>query len=337
MSTPIDDELSHWDELDAQRQWPTLLLGNGLSMNLWEGFGYRSLKEKARLSEPAEAIFTQLGTANFEQCLECLHHASITLLALSDSTDRVDETYAEVRDALFDTVREVHIPWGAIPGDTSELIAQVMDYHSAVFTTSYDLCLYWSHMQNFDSVDIVDFFWTSGGQFNPEDTVVRSQHPPLSRVYYLHGGLHLWQDDATGLNGKRTTATGRLLDVPTEYSPDGPRRPLFVSEGTTDAKLRTIKQSNYLSFCLKSLRGDEAPTVVFGHALAAQDQHIVEALKTGDPRDIAVAIWRGPDSTSDEIISEKLRIRQLLPGHRLQFFDSGTHPLGDPKLRVKQQ
>ncbi len=175
MSTPIDDELSHWDELDAQRQWPTLLLGNGLSMNLWEGFGYRSLKEKARLSEPAEAIFTQLGTANFEQCLECLHHASITLLALSDSTDRVDETYAEVRDALFDTVREVHIPWGAIPGDTSELIAQVMDYHSAVFTTSYDLCLYWSHMQNFDSVDIVDFFWTSGA-----NSIQRTQSSALS-------------------------------------------------------------------------------------------------------------------------------------------------------------
>lgn len=330
----IDGNLADWSELD-DRDWSTLLLGNGLSMNLWPGFGYKSLYAAAKLSDEAKAIFDELGTTNFEQCLECLHHANIALRALKEPTVQVDATYEAVKDALFNTVRELHVPWREFPTDTHDLIASELDKYRSVFTTSYDLNVYWSHMwAEYQSTkvttNIVDLFWATGSRFDPTDTAVRSSR--ATRMLYLHGGLHLWQDDQTGENGKWTHSGGRLLDSRSHYGPAAQRRPLFVSEGTWAAKSRTIRQSSYLSFCLDELREDESPTVVFGQALADQDRHIVGALAEGASRRIAISMY--PTGDREAIVEEKARLLQALRGHTVAFFDSTTHPLGDPGLII---
>ena len=329
MADPIDAELEDWADL-ASREWPTLLVGNGLSINLWAGFRYDSLFTSATLTPEAQAIFAELGTTNFEQCLECLHHANISLRALHETTAKVDQTYAEVRDALFETVSDVHVPWGLFPQSTHDLLAKAMNAHQAVFTTSYDLSLYWSQLQTEKPVDIIDFFWGGGHRFDPLDTEVHRSS--ATRVYYLHGGLHLWQDDSTGEDGKWTSADGRLLDIKSNYGPTTTPRPLFVSEGTSAAKLRTIRQSVYLTFCLEELREDNSPTVLFGHSLAEQDAHIAAALNEGSRKRIAVSMY--PSGDENAIIAEKARILRQLPSHRVMFFDSTTHPIGHPGLHI---
>lgn len=328
MPTTIDADLQDWAELE-EREWPTLLLGNGLSINLWAGFGYESLFNSATLTATASAIFAELGTTNFEQCLECLHHANIALRALSDSTANVDRTYEEVRDALFRTVGEVHVPWEHFPDATHQVLALTMDAHDAVFTTSYDLSLYWSHMRCIDLVDIKDFFWNQL-IFDPANTTVHGRG--TTKIHYLHGGIHLWQDDQTGENGKWSASSARLLGIQNSYGPTATKRPLFVSEGTSQAKVRTIQQSSYLSFCLDELRADDKPTVVFGQSLSDQDAHIVDALVNGPTRRVAVSLY--PTGNDEAVIAEKARIVQALGRHRVQFFDSTTHPIGDPGLRV---
>src|SRR5699024_1203312 len=106
-----------------------------------------------------------------------------------------------------------------------------------------------------DCIRVKDFFWNGGGVFNPDDVDIRESR--ATRLYYLHGALHLWQDDSTSTNGKWASSDGKLLSLLEQYTTQSPRRPLFVSEGTSSAKLRTIRQSPYLSFCLKSLRDCE--------------------------------------------------------------------------------
>lgn len=329
MPEAVDAELMDWLNLSHQ-EWPTLLIGNGMSINLWAGFGYTSLYQSATLTQPAQAIFSELGTTNFEQSLECLHHANVALRALSESTAKVDQTYEEVRDALFVTVGKVHIPWNYFPQSSHDRIALEMDSHGSVFTTNYDLTLYWSQLQTTKVVNIVDFFWAADHQFDPSDSMIRGSR--TTGVYYLHGGLHLWQDDQTGGNGKWTSGSGRLLGIQVKYGPKADRRPLFVSEGTSAAKARTIRQSSYLSFCLDQLRDDDKPTVVFGQSLSDQDRHIVEALTDGPSRRIAVSIY--PTGDDKDILAEKARIQKALRRHQLVFFDATTHPLGDPSLRV---
>lgn len=332
MSTSADSELLRWANLSEHR-WPTLLLGNGASVNLWRGFQYGSLYEKADLSTSIQEIFANLGTSNFETVLECLHHAHIVNEALGESNTTVDAAYDEVRDSLLRAVNESHVRRSDFPNPTHTVIAQALAEHRSVFTTNYDLCLYWSQLQSDPRANIKDYFWGSGRIFNRADTEVWEG---ATALHYLHGGLHLWSDDATGDDGKWTSNDGNLLgSLQDWYSPGASRRPLFVSEGTSQAKVRTIRRSSYLSFCLDQLRSVAGNVVVFGHSLSDQDAHIVEALNAHvSGRRIAVSIL--PDDDTKRLNKELSRIRYALSRHDVEFFDATTHPLGSPRLSIQQ-
>jgi hypothetical protein len=327
-------ELEKWSDVEDGTEWPTLLVGNGASVNLWGDFAYRSLYERANLSAVATAVFEDLGVANFETVLEAIRHAHVVVEALGNTTRAIDKQYEQVRDALFGAVRGVHIDWIQFGRDRFDKIADVIQGYEAVYTTNYDLCMYWAHVDAAKRImkrTVIDFFWNlPENTFDPENVEVRDR----TAMYYLHGAIHLWQDDG-GNNGKWTSASdGNLLLLAQSYRPGSSKVPLFVSEGSSKAKLQTIGRSPYLSFCLESLRDDQENTVVFGHSLREEDKHIVAALNKGAPREVAVSIY--PCNDHQWIIQEKARITQLLGENEPRFFDSTTHPLGDPSLTIQK-
>jgi hypothetical protein len=325
--------LEKWSDVKDGTRWPTLLVGNGASINLCRDFAYPSLYSRANLSTVAKAVFEDLGVTNFETALEAIHHAHVVVGALGNSTDAIDKQYEQVKDALFRAVHDVHVPWSEFTAGRFDKIAGVIQDHEAVYTTNYDLCMYWARLDAASRINkrlVVDFFWNNGNRFDPENVEIWGQNTPM---YYVHGAVHLWQDDF-GENGKVTNANdGNLLSLAAYYSPESSKRPLFVSEGTSKAKLQTIGRSPYLNFCLDSLRADNENTVVFGHSLGDQDKHIVTALKEGAPRKVAVSIY--PESDEQRIIEEKARITRSLGENEPRFFDSTTHPLGDPSLTIQ--
>lgn len=107
---------------------------------------------------------------------------------------------------------------------------------------------------------------------------------------------------------------------------------MFVSEGTSRRKLASIRRSEYLTFCLTELEDDSCDTVVFGHGLGREDAHVLRALNQGPKRRIAVSMH--PGRPEKKIQEEKARIVAALDHQRVVFFDSTTHPLGDPTLRL---
>lgn len=329
MTAAVTAELPQWSQY-ADGSWPTILIGNGLGINLWVGFRYASLFEQADLPAEAQGIFTELGTTNFEAVLECLYHAGVAQTALHDDATRIDQAYGQVQHSLFTAVARSHVPWGTLSFWHHNVIAASLNKHSAVFTTNYDLCLYWSRLETTAPVKFVDFLWTADGVFDV--TNVEVWDSAATAMYHLHGGLHLWQDNMTGDSGKWLSESGNLLDLQPKYAARTSRQPLFVSEGTSSAKLRTIQRSPYLSFCRERLVSNDGNTVVFGHALARQDQHIIDALNAGPGRRMAVSVF--PTGNANEVIGEKARILNLLAKHEVVFFDSTTHPLGDPALHV---
>lgn len=323
-------KLERWSDVLVGTKWPTLLVGNGASVNLWGGFAYASLREQAVLSAVAEVVFDELDVGNFEMVLEAIHHARVIVEALGGPTEAIDKEYKQVKDALFEAVHAAHIGWSQCGDERFDTIADVIQNHDAVYTTNYDLCMYWARV---DAVrrsarrDVIDFFWY--GKFDPNEIEIRDR----IAMYYLHGAIHLWHDDR-GDSGKWTNAKGgNLLSLAEKYTPETSLRPLFVSEGSSKAKLQTIRRSPYLSFCLDSLRKDRGNTVVFGQSFCDQDKHIVTALTEGRSRDIAISIY--PRDDPQWIIAEKARIAILLGENKLRFFDSTTHPLGDPSLTVQ--
>ena len=326
-------KLEKWSDVEDGTEWPTLLVGNGASVNLWGDFSYPSLYERAELSEVAQAVFADLDVTNFETVLEAIHHAHVVVEALGNTTSAIDAQYEQLRDALFEAVRDVHIDWLQFTADMFDKIAGVIQDHEAVYTTNYDLCMYWARLDAAGRINkrpVIDFFWNTGNTFDPESVEVRGR----TAMYYLHGAIHLWQDDRSD-NGKWTSASeGNLLLLAENYPPGSGKLPLFVSEGSSKAKLQTIRRSPYLSFCLESLRDDQENTVVFGHSLGEEDKHIVDALNKGAAREVAVSIY--PRTDDQSIIREKARITKLLGENKLRFFNSTTHPLGDPSLTIQK-
>jgi hypothetical protein len=81
------------------------------------------------------------------------------------------------------------------------------------------------------------------------------------------------------------------------------------------------------------LQEDQAHTVVFGTSLGASDRHVAEALATGRQRSIAVSIY--PHHDPADVMAIKLQLSKDLRPQHVLFFDSTTHPLGDPALQIE--
>jgi hypothetical protein len=317
-----------WDRL-SNRTWPTLLIGNGASINISTDFAYSSLLTNAHLDPVLTQLFADLATADFESVLESLWHADRVLAALNRPRRQVNSLYAALRTELAQTVRRVHVAWSDIPRSTFTSIAGEITSHDLVFTLNYDLLLYWSIMQSHPRAPVGDFFWNAATIFDPTDVGLATGR---TGILYLHGGLHLWVNDLTGQSGKWSSTGANLLSGFGANLANSPnRRPLFVSEGTSLQKLRAIRKSEYLSFARSALTDDAAATVVFGASFGPQDAHVVRSLRIGGRRNIAISILPG---TNAENVSAMAQYRHLLPDQSLFFFDARTHPLGDSALRV---
>lgn len=330
MARTWDASLRDWSEIEADRRFDAILLGNGVSINIWSGYHYDSLFAEADPDGNARAIFDTVGTTNFELVLERLTHTRDVLNAVARETVWVEDLYDEIRAALFGAIKRSHVPHWLLDEARRQTIAEELERYGSVFTLNYDLILYWSHVSA-GSQQLVDFFWCPGSTFDSDDTELFSGR---TGVYYLHGGLHLWRDTVTDQTGKWTHNGLTILDqIESSYSATSSRQPLFVSEGTSIEKARAIRRSDYLSFAHDALEGHRGNLVVFGASLGPSDQHILAALNTEPRRTIALSVY--PEGlTEEEIVGFKIRMSQALDRHRLRFFDSRTHPLGDPGLRI---
>jgi hypothetical protein len=297
------------------------------------------------LSPVDEAIFRALQTHNFESVLLALRTTVVVLTSLGQDTRPIQERYVMIQRALADAVQAVHIPWSSAAEDRRRRIREALLHHKFVYSTNYDLLIYWAVMtgvgQGEQPQDFVDFFWSQCGErvtgswvcFDESNASAR-QSP--TKVLYVHGGLHLYTMPF-GESAKRVAEPDQNLlsiffqqAVSTDiYAPT----PLLVAEGTAEEKKRAVAQSDYLSFCFRHLRRFRGPLVLFGHSLSEQDRHIVEAINENPLRDLAISVHA---DSADEVVRAKAHYVGLFPHapDRLRFFDARTHPLGDPRLRI---
>jgi hypothetical protein len=327
------DRLKDWADLKDGCRWEALVAGNGLSINIWRDFAYSRLFEQATLDHAARRLFSDFETENFEMVLEALWHAERTLTALRRKTDGVTRLYENVQSALFQAVRQVHVPWKYINRARLQQISDAMRSYRFVFTLNYDLLTYWAAMQGGSNSAIRDFFWSYDNTFDIDDASLEEDSTGL---LYLHGGIHLWQDSKSGRTGKWTTTRGSgvtlLKSLEASVSSIPSRRPLFVSEGTSAQKMAVIRRSDYLTHALQTLSDNRSNTVIFGASFGAQDKHIADAIASGPKRHIAISIRPGTQDQNDAAMAN---YRASLPRHQLKFFDSTSHPLGDRSLTVR--
>ena len=144
-ATPPDGTLCHWDDVADEETWEVLLLGNGLSVNVCERFGYRNLLEHGATSELTDedkALFDE--TTNFERVLADVATAIRVCQVAGVPTDALYERYQSIQRALGQAVREVHLTRTQVPNSALDAIRAELVNFEWIFTTSYDLLLYWA-------------------------------------------------------------------------------------------------------------------------------------------------------------------------------------------------
>jgi Domain of unknown function (DUF4917) len=327
----VTDDLATWQELSNVTEFSGLLVGNGASRAVWDGFHYSSLfdvaLEKHRLTSDDVALFKALKTQNFEYVLAALITAGHVTDALGTTVPALDDRYSSIQKALVEAVQSIHVPWGRIPKACKETIQSELLNYRFVYSTNYDLIIYWAMMHE-NRKGLKDFFW--GKYFDLANTELWGKS---TGVLYLHGGLHLYRT-VSGRTIKRQSAENEnLLDLfAVPFTEDGGASPLFISEGSSDDKLASIARSDYLTFAYTTLAHHEGPLCIFGHSLDDMDRHIVRAIKQSGISEIAISIRPG---TPDAVKSAKGTAISKLPSANLKFYKASTHPLGSATLRIE--
>jgi Domain of unknown function (DUF4917) len=245
-------------------------------------------------------------------------------------------------------VKEVHVPFDLVTDKLKTHLRQAFAEYSYVYSTNYDLLLYWSMMNDRDHFK--DFVWGRDGDnrrnlFDVSDTDLWDGNKPTTKVLFLHGALHLHKNRDGRTFKKLSGEDGNLLDL---FDVQGDAIPLFISEGTSRDKLSAIIRNDYLSFAYERFSKHRGSLVVFGHSLSPEfDQHLIDAMwkwKRYDqkrasfqriPSRRVVAVSLRPTNDSHSIIDTKCRLTKALADYEVRFFDSRSHPLGQDGLQIK--
>lgn len=324
----FDAHLDDWQTLQAHQRAHSLLLGNGASRAVWRNFAYDALFERAQkvrnkpLSLTDLALFKSLQTHSFEHVLSVLNSTVRVNAALAISSTAPLNRYYAIKEALIHAVRSVHIPFRLLDERRLAALNDELRQFQTVYTSNYDLLCPWAVQhapRGFAELMDVDVGFD-----------IRRTACEGSRMLYLHGGLHLIKN-SDGTTRQRTAEGEALLDGFAINTPGDV--PLLVNEGPSAQKLRTIRDSDYLSWCHGELSQQAGTLCIFGHNLDGDDLHILQALRQAPAQALYISVFPLSDAW---VIGQKQRYSDLFAGSgkTLRFFDATSHGLGNAQLNV---
>jgi hypothetical protein len=203
-----------------------------------------------------------------------------------------------IRDALASALAASHPDnVASIPDHQYVASRAFLKPFDCVYSVNYDLLLYWSTLQT--GVDTLAVAGDDGFRADPDDPDAewvtwdnigtrRSQ-----TVHYLHGALHLFDagDRLKKLTWIRTSVP--LIDQIRTALGRGDY-PLVVTEGSSVQKLAKIDHSAYLSGSYRSFGNIGGHLFIYGHGLAQNDAHILEAIVRSKVSRLSVSLYGDP-------------------------------------------
>jgi hypothetical protein len=317
------ETISFADALErTHRDRRHLLLGNGFSIAKDPSFDYPSLYGEAVKADPSFATLFDAATGtNFELAMRTLPEAEA----------------ARVREGLVSTISRMHPrSWVSyLSGDDFHLCGQFLEHfvglrrgscRGFVFTTNYDLLIYWVLMKNKAALKCYDGFDNYGDW--------RQTAP--SQVFYIHGALHIFEEPAKP--GSPAYLTRKLRYADANPIADQILRnlekqvyPVFVSEGGPQQKKARQKQSDYTKSALRRFERecDQPGDVLFsfGAKFDSPDQHIVDVIAGGKIGRVFIGVYSGEDRCRALAVAHEwtdARKDRRLPPVDVTLFDSKT-------------
>jgi hypothetical protein len=180
----MPDVVTYQDVLRSLREQDTVhaLLGNGFSIGCDRIFRYESLYELAvanGLSARAQAAFARLGTNNFEGVLRLLEDLRSVAPHYGLSEEGCNLVVADaqtIKDTLVTSIATSHLAHAALVPDEKKNAALVfLQRFKNVFTTNYDLLLYWVILAEAGRPSFTDGF--HGSEDDPDAAYVIYTEP----------------------------------------------------------------------------------------------------------------------------------------------------------------
>ncbi|MEH6677941.1 DUF4917 family protein [Phenylobacterium sp.] len=326
------------------------ILGNGFSIACRADiFHYGSLFDEADFSSCPEvkAVFSELGTQDFEAAIRALEGAAKILPAYVKDGDGAGEKMrahaSALKEILVKTIASNH---PATPSEVSDLqfnkcrifLANFLGQGGQIFTLNYDLLLYWTLMHDddtdFGQVEINTNDGFGNDEDDPDADYVVWQGEVGAHnacVHFLHGALHLF-DSGSELKKYTWVRTNRPLIEQIREAINVDTFPVFVSEGSSDQKKKKIRHNAYLYQGYKQLTANAVQSkhcfFIFGHSLAENDDHILNRLARGRFAHLFVGIYGDPDSDENKRIRkrayEMTGMRHYKSPMEVTFFDAGS-------------
>jgi len=295
-------KLENYDDViaDLQKKKRTqhLLMGNGFSMAYdSKMFSYKALSQSVKESTDSilSNIFSVIDNSNFEFIMKQLD-SFISISKVLECGEAVDKKLIHARDslkrALIIAINDLHPDYVyQIPFERSKKCADFL-YHyinncGFIFTTNYDLLMYWVLMRNKSDKISIDGFGRNpenidDGYIPPEDIewseLQWGKHKDQQNTFYLHGALPLF-DTGIEIVKEEYSGSNYLLEN-IQKRIEKKEYPIFVTAGNGNDKLNHIMHNNYLSFCYEKFTQIQGSLITFGFNFGEYDDHIIEAINT---------------------------------------------------------
>ncbi len=331
MAFKILDYKSFYPQLES----PNLLLGNGFSIAVNAAFRYDNLFERAKqngLSADAMDPFEILDTRNFEEVMWLLDRASslCTSYGCTLCPDHATAGLNELREILPKVLTAVPLQ---ISSDLTERqkasCFNFIEPYRKIFTTNYDLLLYWVMMYaNYRKGHYTNTIGDGFGRSINAGITYISDYVCKRSVYFLHGALHLTYGNGDVYKVTWDEGSPLIAQISKGFS-EGVY-PLIVLEGSEQQKRSVIGRSGYLTNCLAELRHAADSLVVYGQSFGENDGHLAEAIwGNKNLTDLFISIYGDPnDARNKKLIQSCNNFNQLRRSHgiveplKINFFDA---------------
>ena len=278
---------------NAKREFH-LLLGNGFSMAYDKDiFSYNALHDFiAHLDDKdLSTILGVIETKNFELIMQQLDNFSALIDAFGREPAlkaKIDAASAKLKTSLLGAVQSLHPEHVfTVPEDQSTtcsvFLKTFLDSGGKIFSTNYDLLLYWILMRN-AIIKHADGFGReldNPVEFLPAEEQEWSElrwgkYKKEQNVFYLHGALPFF-DAGVDIIKEEYDQHNYLLEKIAHRMEQG-EYPIFVTAGNGKEKLSHIMHNHYLSYCYDTLSSISGSLVTYGFNFGPYDEHIIEAI-----------------------------------------------------------
>ncbi|MEQ6117977.1 DUF4917 family protein [Reichenbachiella sp. MALMAid0571] len=334
------------DYLAKQKNRPKhLLLGNGFSMAYsTEIFSYNALYSfiESLDSEILTKLFKIINNKNFELVMQQVDNFIQMAEAFSSDqsfVQKLKDANQELQESLIKAIKKLHPEHTYEVSDEKsascfKFLSDYLDKDGKVFSTNYDLLLYWVTMRN-ASKKANDGF---GKELENEEDLKKGGEAEFSEllwgpnksgqsIFYVHGALHLFD---TGIDIiKETYTSGTYLLKNVQKRLDKKHYPIFVTAGNGKEKLNHIVHNKYLTDCYDNLSEITGSLVTFGFNFGEYDTHIINAInkaakyRKDDGRDgmllsVYIGVYTDDDLKHIESIKHKFKCKKV------NYYNAGT-------------